>query len=388
MNILYLTTCLPSKKGTGGDIASQHFIDALKKNGYNVSVVGYLRKGVYSDQQPDTISVGERYIETKEAKLYPIIWFLISFFKNIPYSSAKYYSKNYIHKIRTLLSQEKYDCFILEHSSQLIWLQSNIEDKNKLIVLAQNIENEVYLERIEDTQNPILKWIYKREVNLAKKAEEELARIARQIWTLTRYDANYFLNVVGTNNQDKVKAFDLPSSLENPGYRTRDTQCDIALIGSWIWKPNLDGLRWFFQCVYPHLPTNLTIEVAGRGADWLEGLYPNVSYRGFVPDAQEFILQSKTIAIPSIRGAGVQIKTLDAIGLGLPIVATPFALRGISNPPPTVKVAEEPEQFAKLLISSISSPCLPEVSHEAIKWASHRQTTFFEDVASAIETFQ
>ncbi|HAG80324.1 MAG TPA: hypothetical protein DCL61_03925, partial [Cyanobacteria bacterium UBA12227] len=73
MNILYLTTCLPSKKGTGGDIASQHFIDALKKNGYNVSVVGYLRKGLYSDQQPDTISVGERYIETKEAKLYPII---------------------------------------------------------------------------------------------------------------------------------------------------------------------------------------------------------------------------------------------------------------------------------------------------------------------------
>jgi hypothetical protein len=60
------------------------------------------------------------------------------------------------------------------------------------------------------------------------------------------------------------------------------------MVGGWIWKPNADGLHWFFEQVYPHLPATISIQVAGRGADWLRDRYPNVTYWGFVEDARTF----------------------------------------------------------------------------------------------------
>ena len=66
MKILYLTTVLPRKRKTGGEIASQCFIDALAQSGHNVVVVGYQRKNDAIEKISSEISVDERYIETNK----------------------------------------------------------------------------------------------------------------------------------------------------------------------------------------------------------------------------------------------------------------------------------------------------------------------------------
>jgi len=69
MKILNLTTAIPSKYGTGADIASQHFIDAIKTLGHSILVVGYRRWG---DSQPygeEMIEVGKRHIKTKSNRV-------------------------------------------------------------------------------------------------------------------------------------------------------------------------------------------------------------------------------------------------------------------------------------------------------------------------------
>jgi glycosyltransferase involved in cell wall biosynthesis len=164
--------------------------------------------------------------------------------------------------------------------------------------------------------------------------------------------------------------------------------CDVGIIGTWTWKPNTEGLKWFFEAVYPHLPADLSIQVAGKGAEWLHGQYSNVKYCGFVPSAQAFIEQAKVIAIPSISGSGVQIKTLDAIASGSPVVATPVALRGISEYPSSVIVAEKPEDFANSLTQLLVLLTAPNFSRDGIAWSQNRQRKFFADVAKAIDCFQ
>jgi hypothetical protein len=41
--------------------------------------------------------------------------------------------------------------------------------------------------------------------------------------------------------------------------------------------------------------------VAGKGAEWLSGKYPNVDYIGFVPDATEFMKKVRVVAIPTLQ---------------------------------------------------------------------------------------
>jgi hypothetical protein len=94
--------------------------------------------------------------------------------------------------------------------------------------------------------------------------------------------------------------------------------------------------------------------------------------------------QAKVVAIPTLSGGGIQIKTLDAIASGSTIVATPVAMRGISEYPKTVQVAEHSEEFANLLLGAIASPSQQQAFDESLEWYRTRCDRFLADVASAI----
>jgi polysaccharide biosynthesis protein PslH len=381
MSILFLTTILPRKKRMGSEVASQCFIDALTQNGYKVSVVGYMRKDDVFELNPQEILIDKRYIETKKAKLNSIIWLILSFLRGMPYSSGKYYSSTYIKTVKQLLSTNRYDAIIIDHA-QLGWLQKFIPDKDKLIFVAHNIENQIYIDCYQNARNWISKLIYKREANLIKTMEDKLASAVQQVWSLTEHDAKYFFKIEGVK---KIKVLPLSPGLEQSQSKPVTKQFDIGLIGSWFWKPNEEGLRWFLENVYPHLDSQLSIHIAGRGADWIADKYHNIKYRGIVPDAQEFMAQARVVAIPTLSGGGIQIKTLDAIASGSFIVATGVAIRGIYQPPSTVKISDNPEQFAKLLSSAVASPFRQRNFDEAKNWYRFRQENFMDDIYRAIE---
>ncbi|MEL6166737.1 MAG: glycosyltransferase family 4 protein, partial [Cyanobacteria bacterium J06628_3] len=266
----------------------------------------------------------------------------------------------------------------IDHA-QLGWLLPLVAQKSKVIFIAHNLEHQLYEEQLKSAQKYVSKYIYKREARLIKKMEDNLAASSQQVWTLTSHDSNYFY---AHNLCSKV--FHLPSIRTVPPKNSAIKHCDIGIIGSWTWKANKYGLEWFFQTVYPHLPKNISIHVAGSGAGWLMERYPNVKYCGFVPDAQTFMSLARVIAIPSISGGGIQIKTLDAITSGSQIVATTVAMRGILDYPSAIEIADEPECFARSLIQFLA---LDDVQTERTKlldnrltWSVLRRENFYRSV--------
>jgi glycosyltransferase involved in cell wall biosynthesis len=158
---------------------------------------------------------------------------------------------------------------------------------------------------------------------------------------------------------------------------------DVALIGSWTWAPNAAGLRWFADEVVPQLPEDTTIEVAGPGAERLWGVHPQLTVRGSVPSAADFMARARVIAVPSVIGEGVQVKTLDAVACGAPVVATPTATRGLDGLPESVTVAGEPEAFAAALVRLARTP---EAERErlhgaALAWSRARRERLARSVA-------
>lgn len=386
MKILYLTTVLPSGRRTGGEIASQCFINALKQCGHEVLVMGYQRPDDTKLKNDNEVVVEKRYIETQKSKLYPFLWMLLSLIKGLPYSAAKYYSKKYLTKVKSILHRDDYNTVIIDHA-QLGWLVPLLSQKTKVIFIAHNLEHQLYEAQLKNAQKYVSKYIYKREARLIKKMEDNLAVSSKQIWTLTSHDSNYFYD---WNLCTKV--FHLPSIRTVPPKKSAIKHCDIGIIGSWTWKANKYGLEWFFQSVYPHLPTNISIHVAGSGAEWLAKRYPNVKYCGFVPDAQAFMASAKVIAIPSISGGGIQIKTLDAITSGSPIVATTIAMRGILDYPSAIEIADEPEYFARSLIQllALDNQCdvrdteRTRLLDNRLTWSVLRKENFYRSIESAI----
>jgi glycosyltransferase involved in cell wall biosynthesis len=158
---------------------------------------------------------------------------------------------------------------------------------------------------------------------------------------------------------------------------------DVALLGTWTWKPNRIGLDWFAREVIKKLPNDVRVQVGGTGADDLRGRASNLEILGRVPSAADFLGRARCIAIPSLEGAGLQVKTLDALAIGRPVVATSFACRGIVMPEVNVTVADEPSRFAEALVHWVRQP--PQRANN--DWTRRREAEFLAELQQSVDAF-
>jgi hypothetical protein len=67
------------------------------------------------------------------------------------------------------------------------------------------------------------------------------------------------------------------------------------------------------------------------------------------------------LVLPFTYGAGSKLKFIDACARGIPVISTPHGVCGFSNLPPTVRISEDPQQWASW-ISSPQGPTRAETS--------------------------
>ncbi len=122
---------------------------------------------------------------------------------------------------------------------------------------------------------------------------------------------------------------------------------DIVFIGSSNIY-NIEGLKWFFDDVYPLLDKCYKIAVAGSICKYVT-IPESVNNLGFVDNIEQTYQQSRITICPLKRGTGMKIKVVESLSYGVPIVSTSKGLDGFYNKRPTggILVADKPDQFAE-----------------------------------------
>jgi polysaccharide biosynthesis protein PslH len=394
VQILFATTVLPAGRGSGGEVVSAALVDALRAAGHDVTVLGFVRPGPSALRAgPQSVAVAARPIETAAAPQgTKARWLLRALVTNRGFSEAKYVSRAYREELE---ARPAPDLTIIDHA-QLAWLARHV--RSPFVHVAHNVEQALYAEAAREAGRPWSKALWAREAARLGAAEAALARDAAAVWTLSRADAAAF----APHARGPVVALSVPPTGEAPGARARDgggaaagdggraatAEPDplaagaVALLGTWTWGPNLAGLRWFEEEVVPHLAPGVRVLVGGRRDEAAAPPPPRVTALGFVDDAAAFLAGAGVIAVPATAGAGVQIKTLDAIAAGPPVVVTPLALRGIDDVPDSVRVADDPRGFAHALTEALQAPHDPETGRA---WARERRERFAAQVAEAAQ---
>jgi glycosyltransferase involved in cell wall biosynthesis len=379
MSLVLLTNVLPAGLRGGGEIVTQTVVEALARDGEDVTVLGYRRPGTASPPGRFEQPVGERPIETAAAGYRAIGWMGKALLKGEPYSSAKYQSRAYVRAAREALAAGP-RAVILDHAQTHFAIAAARRPLPPLVFLAHNAERDMYAQTAASATSRPARWAHARESRKIGAVEAAMARRAQQVWVLTEADADYFRALAPAGD---VRTLEVASMLSANG-TGREPAYDVGLIGNWTWRANALGLEWFADEVVPRLPDGMSVEVAGAGADWLRGRRENVTVRGVVPDAQEFMSSARVVAVPSVAGGGVQVKTLDAVACGVPVVATPVATRGLRDLPASVAVADEGALFAEELARLASAPEHERLRDEATAWSRARRQALEESVVSWI----
>ncbi len=97
-------------------------------------------------------------------------------------------------------------------------------------------------------------------------------------------------------------------------------------------KPNVNGLRWFLNQVWPLLAREgFVLDVVGRVCDGIGSVPENVILYGQQDDIGRFFRRANIAINPVFVGGGLKIKCIDALAEGVPCVTTFEGAAGLKN---------------------------------------------------------
>lgn len=351
MKLAFVTSLVPTAKpDTGFEIANAAIVAALREAGHHVVVFGFLRRGDAAPSDPDTRVISEIIIENAAApKLMLFGWLARALVKGLPLAVAKLipHVGGLAEKIR---AEGPFDAVVL-NSVMMPGACPELLDLGPCLLIEHNVEHLSAEENAAHAGNGLMRWLYAREARTLRGIEQKTAAAARFVWFLAEEDKARLGVDLGT------RCATLPlvstTSLSAPAVRTSEGGYDVGLIGTWSWAPNRAGLDWFLKEVVPRLPGDITVAIAGRLPDGVTSPRRSVTMMGRVADAGGFLASCRTLALASRAGTGVQLKTIEAFQLGKPAVATPLSLRGFTERPANVRVADDGPSFASALTALV-----------------------------------
>jgi hypothetical protein len=154
---------------------------------------------------------------------------------------------------------------------------------------------------------------------------------------------------------DTAKIIFTPHHQLTKKHLVRKNVLKIGFIASG-WEANRDGLFWFVEKVWPLVTANLTLDIYGLICGTLIGFEtPRIRLMGYSTDL-DATYGNIDVAINPVRyGSGLKIKTLEALGHGIPIVATSEGARGLHYlNGKAILIGDEPQTFANHINHLIS----------------------------------
>jgi glycosyltransferase involved in cell wall biosynthesis len=258
----------------------------------------------------------------------------LNLFSRQSYHISRFVNTDFEESLVTLLQEHAFDIVQLETLYLTPYIPSirHFSDA-KVALRSHNVEFEIW-ERIVLNTPPGLKKRYL--AYLTRKLKRYEIRQLKELDLLiaiSERDRQYF-NQLGYSGRDITIPIGVDAATYRPNWESLSKGHDLAFIGSLDWIPNVEGLKWFLEDIWPSLSAEspeVRLHIAGRNTPaWLRRLdQPGIVVHGEVPDARAFINSYPMMIVPLLSGSGMRVKILEGMALGRLVLTTRLGLEGI-----------------------------------------------------------
>ncbi len=260
--------------------------------------------------------------------------------KNLPFQSGLFYQPDLGRKLRELAP--KMDLGIL----QLVRLAVHLEDFGKTPLLVDLIDSlSLNFSLRAEVDRVWLRPLLKLEARLLSVGERKLAERAAGVIVVCERDRQALINRLPPELAARGSVVRLsvrerrvePPEEREKLWREGDKGPVLVMTGNLGYFVNVDAVTWWLREVWPSLRRarpDVRIVVAGErpaAAIRREIERAGVKLIESPRDMRSIISQATLSLAPMRCGSGVPIKVLEAWAVGVPVVATPWAVAGTSG---------------------------------------------------------
>lgn len=362
IRVLQLSPQFPFPPDDGGKIGISSILKCFAAKGFDVDFVSYASDKIH-------------ITDIQEAEKYANIFFIEHSTKNTPerilaslFHGTSLYIRKHINsdvqrQLKKIINNNHYDFIHADHSAMcLLGLYAKSLTSAPLGLRLHNIEHKIW-ERYADSlpKNNPKNWYIRHQANLLRNDEKYLLPQADICFPITEVDKRDAIQIAPNGNYVTASAGVYPDEWQiDTSIKRNPHEIVIATVYSWV--HNVDGVLWFIENVFPRLKEvypDVTLTLIGKNppsdlqkyADW------GVNIIGYVPKVQPYLNKAALYIAPLFVGSGIRIKILEAMAIGLPVVATSIASEGIyGNDEKGLFIRNGVEQWTDTIVSLLKEP--------------------------------
>lgn len=199
----------------------------------------------------------------------------------------------------------------------------------KIVTIEEDVYFLSYLRKYESEKNVFLKFIKKRAYeNLRKK---ELVSLDTSELIIVNNCKDYKLL---KDNKIKTDMWEWSPYFQSLSSKNYIGDCnDIVYYGAMSRPENWKSAIWFIENVWPKISDlDIRFVVVGNNPhkELLKYESEKIVFTGFVDDITPYLQHSLCMVAPLVMGAGVKIKVIEGLSLGMPILTNNIGIEGIS----------------------------------------------------------
>lgn len=256
--------------------------------------------------------------------------------------------------IRKLIRENNFD---IVHFDTISVADYRKEAVNASTILNHhNIESHL-LERRTEYENNLLKRIYYLlEAKKLEKYEKQVCDKFDVNFTVSELDGKRLISIA-PNARYEVIANGVDTDYFDAD-RKEVIPKSVIMVSGMNWFPNRDAVLYMCDEIWPLLksqvPESIWTIVGASPPKKIRELAEkdeSVVVTDFVDDVRPYMKKAETYLCPMRDGGGTRLKILDALSMGMPIVATTMACEGIDVVPERhALIADTPEKFVAQIL--------------------------------------
>jgi polysaccharide biosynthesis protein PslH len=333
MNILQIAPQIPYPLDNGGRIGIYGITNYLHKRGNNVDFVTYRKHCEYQSSYDALKNICNPYIldiQTDNTS----IGALKNLISLVPYNISKFIKNEMREFLIHYFRVYKPDIVHVDHAHMgwTVDIIKNITDI-PIVLREHNVEMKIMKRFAENESNPFLKFFAKIQYEKFRKYEPMICSKFDNCILITNEDEKEILRL-----NPQIKTSVIPAGIDSKLLEIQSKETipfSLFHIGSLKWLPNLDGLTWFLDEIFPEIIIRIPqtkLFIYGKGSEDLKInplLKDNVVVKGYVKDIFVEISDKQVAIVPLRVGGGMRIKIIELMAIGKFIISTSIGKEGI-----------------------------------------------------------
>lgn len=338
MHILQLCKKFPSPPKDGESIAVLAASRGYVKNGCQVSLLAMNTTKHYvenADIQPDithydsvtTSKIDNQKIDKRKA--------FFNLFTSKSFNIERFVCPKFEKKLIDLLNDKNFDVIQCESLYMAPYIETIRKySKAKVVMRSHNLEFEIWENLSKSNKNIFKSWYFNLCAKRLKKYEIDCFPHYDLLLPISTSDYKKYLKL---GYKKKLHLANVGLNLEN--YKSSryayNSTLKMGYIGSLDWKPNIEGIKWFFKNIWHNISSkyaDIEFHLAGRNPvpEILKLKAKQMIMYGEVKSAKDFLENLDIVVVPLLSGSGIRIKILESMAMSKVVMSTTKGFEGIN----------------------------------------------------------